>query len=103
MLVGGGGGGSISVEPAVLDSLAAQVGSVASGTSSTRGEVGGASSAAAGCQEPAGEAFARLQLLLDAALACLGDCSGSISRATFSAANAYVTTEATQMPMSIHG
>lgn len=97
----GGGGGSISVDTSVLDTLASQVSGVTSSTSSTRGKVAGAASSAAGCQDPAAGSFARLQSLLAGALACLDECSISISKATSAASAAYVTTDTTQMPMTI--
>jgi hypothetical protein len=102
MLADGGGGGSISVDPSALDTLAAQISGVTSGTSSTRGQVAGAASAAAGCQDPAAGSFARLQSLLAGALTCLDECSVSISKATSAAAAAYVTTDTTQIPMTIN-
>jgi hypothetical protein len=104
MLVGaGGGGGSTPMESAALDTMAAQILGVASGTSSARGSLAGAASAADGCSEPAAGSFSLLQSLLAGALACLDDCSVSLSRATSSAAVAYSTTDATQLPMSIQG
>lgn len=96
-----GGGGSISVESAALDAMAARIAGVAGCTSSARGSLVGAASAAAGCQEPAGGSFSLLASLLAGALSCLDDCSVSLSRATSCAAAAYVSTDATQMPMSV--
>jgi hypothetical protein len=93
MLVGSGGG-TISVETAALDALSAQIANVASNTSSTRGGLGGAAGSAAGCQDPAGGSFQRLQSLLTGALACLEGCSTALNRATTSAAIAYETTDA---------
>ncbi len=100
MLVGSGGG-SISVESAALEAMAAQVSSVAAGTSSARGSLSGAASAASGCQEPAAGTFSLLQSLLAGALACLDECSVSLSNATTSASGAYTGTDATQMPGTI--
>jgi hypothetical protein len=101
MLVAAGGGGSISVDPAVLHTMAGQVMTVASGTGSCRGSMSGAASAAAGCAEPAAGAFGLMQSLISGALSCLDDCAISLSRATSAAATAYETTDATQVPMSI--
>ena len=97
----GGGGGAISVDAAALDTMASQVMSVASSTSSARGSLNGAAGAADGCQDPAAGAYTLLQSLLAGALSCLDDCAVSLSRATTSGASAYVTTDVTQMPMSL--
>lgn len=91
-------GGSISVEPAALRDMAARVAGIASSTSSARGSLSGASSAAAGCDDPAASAFARLQYMLTQALGALDDCSTMISKAVASGAEAYVATDAAQMP-----
>lgn len=94
MLVGGGGGGTISVETAALDALSARISSVASGTSSARGGMSGAAGAAVGCQDPAASSFQHLQSLLSGALACLESSCAALNRATTSAAVAYETTDA---------
>jgi hypothetical protein len=93
-------GGSISVDPAALDTLAAQTTRVAGSTSATRGQFGAAASAAAGCAEPAAGAFSLLQSLISGALSCLDTCSGSLGQAVSGAASAYVCTDVTQMPAS---
>jgi uncharacterized protein YukE len=95
MLVGGGGG-SISVEPAVLDAASAKVAGIASSTSSVRGSLAGAVSAAAGCQDPAASSYARLQSVLADAMACLDECSTMLSQAVASGAQAYVATDNSQ-------
>jgi len=100
MLVGDGGGSTISVDTAALQTMSGQIMRVSTSTSSTRGSLAGAADAAAGCQEPASGAFSLLQSLLSGALGCLDDCSASLSRATSSASAAYTTTDTTQMPMS---
>jgi hypothetical protein len=100
MLVGDGGGSTISVESAALETMAGQIMRVSTSTSSTRGSLGGAQGAAAGCPEPAAGAFTLLQSLLSGALGCLDECSTSLSRATSSASAAYTTTDTTQLPMS---
>ena len=97
MLDGGGGGGSISVEPATLDALASQIQGVASSVSSTSGSLSGAGSAAAGCQEPAAGSFARMHGLLTGGLAFLADYSSALGRDTSGAAQAYVATDNGQM------
>lgn len=100
MLIGGGGG-SISVEPAVLDAMAKRISGAASSTGSARGNFSGAASAADGCAEPAAGSFGRLQSLLAGALAVLDASCGTLSQATAGAATAYQTTDASQMPMTI--
>jgi uncharacterized protein YukE len=97
MLVGDGGG-SISVEPAAIQAMAARVSAIAGSTSSVHGSVGSAAGAAAGCQDPAAAAFVRMQLTLVSALAALDDCSTMLSQAVANGAEAYVTTDDTQMP-----
>lgn len=86
-------GGSISVEPAALDAVSAKVAGIASSTSSVRGRMAGAASAAAGCQDPAASAYARLHAVLTDALACLDDASGLLGQAVASGAGAYVATD----------
>jgi hypothetical protein len=100
MLIGGGGG-SISVEPAAVDAMAARISGVASSTSGVRGSLSGAADAAAGCQDPASGSYSLLQSLLMGALGCLDDCSLVLSRATTSASGAYAGTDAAQMPMTV--
>jgi uncharacterized protein YukE len=90
-------GGSILVDPASLEALSARLSGVAGSTSSAHGELARAADAAAGCQEPAGEAYARMQTLLSGAMQCLDDCSLALARAVSGAAAAYVTTDNTQM------
>jgi uncharacterized protein YukE len=97
MLPGGGGGSTISVETAALDTMAGQISRIAGDTSSARGGLGHAAGAAAGCQEPAADTFTRLQTLLSGAMQCLDDCSLALARAVSQASAAYVTTDATQM------
>jgi hypothetical protein len=87
------GGGTISVESAVLEEMAAKFLGVASGTSSVRGSMSGVASAADGCAGPVAGSFARLQSLVDAVLNGLDTCSVALSRATSGAAAAYVTTD----------
>lgn len=94
------GDGSISVEPAVLEVLAARAADVARSTSSARGSLAAAASAAAGCEEPAAGSFSQLQSLLSGALSCLNDCSGALSRAISGGAAAYVGTDVSQLPGS---
>ena len=91
--------GSISVEPAALEALASRAARVAGSTSSARGTFAGAASAAAGCAEPAAGSFSQLQSLLSGALACLDDCAGALSSAITSGADAYISTDATQLPV----
>jgi uncharacterized protein YukE len=93
----GGGGGSISVEPATLDAMAGQIAGVAGSASATRGNLGGAASAAAGCAGPAAGSFARLQELLAGGLSFLADYSDALGRDTSGAAQAYVATDNGQM------
>jgi len=93
----GGGGGSISVEPATLDAMASQIAGVSGSVSSTRGSLAGAASAAAGCQEPAAGAFARLQELVTGGFSFLADYSDALGRDTSGAAQAYVDTDNGQM------
>jgi len=93
-----GGGGSILVEPASLDAISVKIKGIATSTSSAHGQLTGAASAAAGCQEPAAFAYNRLQTLLSGALQALDDCSLALSGAVSSAAGAYVLTDDTQMP-----
>jgi hypothetical protein len=100
-MLAGSGGGSISVESAALESMAARLSGVAASTSSTRGSLSGAASAAAGCQDPAAGSFSLMQTLLAGAVACLDDCSATLSSATSSAAAAYTATDVTQMPLSL--
>ena len=92
-----GGGGSISVDPATLDAIAGRVAGVAGSTSSTRGSLAAAAPAAAGCQEPAAGAFARLQELLGGGLSFLADYSSALGRDTCAAAQAYLATDNSQM------
>jgi uncharacterized protein YukE len=92
------GDGSISVEPAALEAMAARASSVAGGTSATRGSFGGAASAAAGCEEPAAGSFSELQSLLSGALSCLEDCSSALGTAVSNGATAYVGTDANVCP-----
>jgi hypothetical protein len=94
------GDGSISVEPAALEALAASAASVTRSTSSTRGSFGAAASAAAGCEEPVAGSFSQLQSLLSGALGCLTDCCGALGSAISDGADAYVSTDASQMPSS---
>jgi uncharacterized protein YukE len=96
-----GGGGSISVEPAAVQAMAARVSSIAASTSSVHGSVSAAAGAAAGCQDPAGAAYARMQLTVISALAALGDCSTMLSQAVANGAEAYVTTDDSQMPAQL--
>jgi hypothetical protein len=91
-----GDGGSISVEPAVLDAVSARVARIASSTSSVRGSMAGASSALGGCQDPAASSYARLQSMLADALACLDDCSIMLGQAVASGSQAYVATDTAQ-------
>jgi hypothetical protein len=95
-----GGGGSISVEPAAIEAMAARVSSIAASTSSVHGSVSAAAGAAAGCQDPAAAAFVRMQFTVISALAALGDCSTMLSQAVASGAGAYVVTDNTAMPGS---
>lgn len=97
MFVSDGGGSTISVDPAALDTMAAQIGRVASGTASVRGSFAGTASAAAGCADPAIGSYELLQRLLASALGSLDVCAGSLSHATVSASGAYVTTDAGAM------
>jgi hypothetical protein len=92
-----GGAGSISVEPASLDSLSAQIKGVAGGTSSARGELDRAANAAAGCLEPAVHSFVRLQTLLNGGMKVLDECSLALAQAVSQAATAYVITDVTQL------
>ena len=92
----GGGGGTISVEPATLDAMASQIAGVAGSASATRGNLGAAASAVAGCQEPAAGAFARLQELVGGGLSFLADYSDALRRDTSGAAQAYVGTDNAQ-------
>jgi len=91
-------GGLISVQPAILDEMAARFSGVAGSTGSVRGSMSGAASAAEGCASPVAGSFARLQSLFDAALGGLDVSSDALSRATSSAAVAYVTTDGGQFP-----
>jgi hypothetical protein len=97
MLVGSGGG-SISVEPAAVQAMAARISSISASTSSVHGSVSGASGAAAGCQDPAGGAFARMQSVVLAALGALDDCSTMLSQTVANGVDAYVVTDDTQIP-----
>jgi uncharacterized protein YukE len=97
-MLAGAGGGSISVEPAAIQAMAARVSVIAGSTSSVHGSVGSAADAAAGCKDPAAAAFARMQLTVLSALAALDDCSTMLSQAVANGAQAYVTTDDTQMP-----
>jgi uncharacterized protein YukE len=97
MLVGSGGG-SISVEPAAIQAMAARVSSIAASTSSVHGSVSGATGAAAGCQDPAAGSFARMQSVVLSALAALDDCSTMLGQAVANGVEAYVVTDDTQMP-----
>jgi uncharacterized protein YukE len=98
MVIPAGGGGSISVEPAALEAMAAQIMTVSTGTSSARGGLAAAAVAAAGCQQPAAGSFALLQKMLDSALGTLDIAASALSRTTSSAATAYAVTDATQFP-----
>ena len=97
MLVGTGGGSTISVETAALETMAAQISRVAGGTSSARGSIAGTATAAAGCADPAAGSYELLQRMLSSALACLDVGAGALSRATISASGAYVTTDSAAM------
>lgn len=92
------GDGSISVDPAVLEALAAGASRVAGATSATRGHFAAATSAAAGCDEPAAGSFAVLQSLISGAMSCLDDCAVALGRAVGNAAGAYVCTDENQIP-----
>jgi hypothetical protein len=92
------GGGSISVEPAAVRAMAARVSSIAASTSSVHGSVFGAAGAAAGCQDPAGAAFARMQHTVVSALAALGDCSTVLGQAVANGVEAYIVTDGSSMP-----
>jgi uncharacterized protein YukE len=94
------GGGSISVEPAAVQAMAARVSSIAASTSSVHGSVSAAASSAAGCQDPAAAAYARMQLTVASALAALGDCSTVLSQAVANGVQAYVVTDDSSMPGS---
>jgi hypothetical protein len=97
-MIVGGGGGSISVEPAAVQAMAARVSSIAASTSSVHGSVSGSAGAAAGCQDPAAGGFSRMQSVVVAALAALGDCSTMLGQAVANGVEAYVTTDDNQMP-----
>jgi uncharacterized protein YukE len=99
-MIVGSGGGSISVEPAAVRAMAARVSSIAVSTSSVHGSVSGSAGAAAGCQDPAAAGFARMQSVVVAALAALGDCSTMLSQAVANGVEAYVATDDSQMPAS---
>jgi hypothetical protein len=92
------GGGSISVEPAAVRAMAARVSSIAASTSSVHGSVFGAAGAAAGCQDPAAAAFARMQHTVVSALAALGDCSTVLGQAVANGVEAYIVTDDSSMP-----
>jgi uncharacterized protein YukE len=93
-----GSGGAISVEPAAILAMAARTSSIAASTSSVHGSVSAAAGAAAGCQDPAAAAFVRMQFTVVSALAALDDCATMLSQAVANGAEAYVTTDNTQMP-----
>lgn len=103
MLIGPGGGGAITVDPAAIEAMAAALSSVATSTSSVRGNLSGAADAAAGCKDPAAGAFSLLQSLLTGAMGCLDDCATRLSSNTTSGSLAYTSTDASQMPMTIDG
>jgi hypothetical protein len=92
------GGGSISVEPAAVRAMAARVSSIAASTSSVHGSVFAAAGAAAGCQDPAAAAFARMQLTVVSALAALGDSSTVLGQAVANGVEAYIVTDDSSMP-----
>jgi hypothetical protein len=94
------GGGSISVEPAALETLSARISGAERETTSARGALGGSAGAAAAAagQEPAAAAYARLHTLLAGAVTMLGEGSGALSRAVGQAAAAYVSTDTAVMP-----
>jgi hypothetical protein len=103
MLMEAGGGGSISVDSAALETMSARISGVGGSTLSVRGSLTGAAGAADGCQDPAAGAFKLMQSMMTGALSCLDSCSTTLSRATCNASGAYVTTDVTQMPMTIEG
>jgi hypothetical protein len=90
------------VDAAALETMSTRISGVGSSTASVHGSLGKAAGAAAGCQEPAAGAFNLLQNFLVGALSCLDDCSTSLSGATSDASVSYVTTDATQMPLSVN-
>ena len=96
-----GEGGLISVQPAILDEMAASFSGVAGSTGSVRGSVSGAEPAAQGCAAAVAGSFARLQSLADAVLGGLDVSAAALSRATSSAAAAYVSTDGGLFPSSV--
>jgi uncharacterized protein YukE len=92
------GGGSISVDPAALETMAGRISGVAAGTVSVRGSAAASGSAADGCPGPAASSFARMHSTLDGNVARLAECASALGRALSAGAAAYVITDTTQMP-----